>query len=138
MSIIMKRFIVSAVLTLGLAICTPIVMANQNQTATTAKNQQFDQRYAQWKTTQPTPKTNVSAKSDKNVVKTSNGSSSKVNLNTATVTELQQLSGVGEAKAKAIIAYRKKQGGFKNIEELKQVKGIGDALFQKNKARLAL
>lgn len=62
----------------------------------------------------------------------------KVNLNTATVLELQQLTGVGEAKAKAIIAYRKKQGGFNNIEELKQVKGIGDALFQKNKARLRL
>lgn len=132
----MKQFIVSTILTLGLAVCTPIAMANP--TATTAKNQQFDQRYAQWKSTQPVAKVGASNKSEQNVVKTSNISSAKVNLNTATVVELQQLSGIGEAKAKAIIAYRKKQGGFKNIEELKQVKGIGDALFQKNKARLAL
>lgn len=122
-------------MSLGLMFAVSIASANPTTQAIVAKNQQFDQRYAQWKMTQPEQK-NV------NQVKTSANTTvilaTKVNLNTATVLELQQLTGVGEAKAKAIIAYRKKQGGFNNIEELKQVKGIGDALFQKNKARLRL
>ena len=52
--------------------------------------------------------------------------------------QLQELSGIGLKKAEAIIAYRQKNGKFKNIEELQQVKGIGPALFAKNKDRLAL
>lgn len=62
----------------------------------------------------------------------------KVNLNTATAKELQQLNGIGASKAKAIINYRKKIGGFKTVEQLKDVKGIGEELFNKNKANLAL
>ncbi len=49
----------------------------------------------------------------------------KVNINTATVDELSALYGIGEGKAKAIIAYRNKNGTFKSIEELANVKGIG-------------
>ena len=48
-----------------------------------------------------------------------------VNLNTATEAELETLNGIGPAKAKAIIEYRKKQGGFKSIDELQNVDGIG-------------
>lgn len=131
----MKKILLLNSMSLGLMFAVSIASANPTTQAIVAKNQQFDQRYAQWKMTQPEQK-NV------NQVKTSANTTvilaTKVNLNTATVLELQQLTGVGEAKAKAIIAYRKKQGGFNNIEELKQVKGIGDALFQKNKARLRL
>ncbi len=50
-----------------------------------------------------------------------------VNVNTATPAELQLLPGVGEARASALIALRKQRGGFKSIDELKDVKGIGDA-----------
>ncbi len=53
----------------------------------------------------------------------------KVNLNTATESELDTLSGIGPATAKAIIAYRTKVGAFGSIEEVKEVKGIGDAKF---------
>ena len=60
-------------------------------------------------------------------------SQGKINLNTATVDELQQLNGIGLKKAQAIIDYRQKQGKFKNIEELNNVKGIGPKLFEKNK-----
>ncbi len=57
----------------------------------------------------------------------------KINLNTATKDELETLPGVGASKAEAIIQYREEIGVFKNIEELKEVSGIGDALFEKVK-----
>jgi len=49
----------------------------------------------------------------------------KVNLNTATQSELQTLNGVGEATASAIILYREENGMFKSVEDLVNVKGIG-------------
>lgn len=49
-----------------------------------------------------------------------------VNLNTATQVELESLKNIGPAKAQAIIDYRKKSGGFKTIEDLNNVPGIGD------------
>lgn len=61
-----------------------------------------------------------------------------VNLNTATLEELQDLTGVGESKAKAIIEYRESNGGFKNIEEIMQVSGIGEALYEKIKEHLTI
>lgn len=62
----------------------------------------------------------------------------KVSLNSATIEELMTLSGVGEAKAKSIIEYRNKNGGFKNIEDIKNVSGIGDAVFDKIKENITL
>ncbi|CAM3093667.1 helix-hairpin-helix domain-containing protein [Leuconostoc rapi] len=56
--------------------------------------------------------------------------SEKVNLNTATLTELQTLAGIGEKKAEQIISYREAHGGFKNIDEIKEVSGIGDKRFE--------
>ena len=56
-----------------------------------------------------------------------------ININTADVLELQKLDGIGEAKAKAIIAYRDSIGGFKTIEEIKNVSGIGESAFAKIK-----
>ncbi|MDD2409725.1 MAG: helix-hairpin-helix domain-containing protein [Bacilli bacterium] len=57
----------------------------------------------------------------------------KININTASITELQTLSGIGEAKANDIIKYRDEYGQFNNIEELKNISGIGDAIFEKIK-----
>jgi competence protein ComEA len=54
-----------------------------------------------------------------------------VNLNTATADELQLLPGIGAARAQAVIDLRKQRGGFKSIEELKDVKGIGDAALER-------
>jgi len=53
-----------------------------------------------------------------------------VNINTATQAELESLQGVGPVKARAIIDYRKKSGGFKSIDDLKNVDGIGDATLK--------
>ena len=67
----------------------------------------------------------------------SNSSSSnsleKINLNTATLEELQTLSGIGESKAQAIITYREEVGAFEKIEDLMKVSGIGEALYEKVK-----
>jgi competence protein ComEA len=56
-----------------------------------------------------------------------------VNLNSATQAELEKLPGVGPAMAKTIIEYRQKNGGFKKVEELMNVKGIGEKSFLKLK-----
>ena len=60
---------------------------------------------------------------------------SKVNINTASLEQLQTLPGVGESKAKSIIEYREKQK-FKTIEDIKNVTGIGDSLFAKIKENI--
>lgn len=54
----------------------------------------------------------------------------KVNINTAKQTELETLSGIGPSTALKIINYRKENGEFKNIEDLKNVPGIGDSKFE--------
>ncbi|NLY18368.1 MAG: ComEA family DNA-binding protein [Clostridiaceae bacterium] len=56
-----------------------------------------------------------------------------ININTADVEELKKLNGIGEVKAKAIIAYRESNGFFKSTEEIKNVKGIGEATYLKIK-----
>ena len=57
-----------------------------------------------------------------------------VNLNVATVADLQKLPGIGPALAARIIEYRQNNGGFKKIEELMNVQGIGEQSFLKLKA----
>jgi len=61
-----------------------------------------------------------------------------ISLNNASKEQLMTLPGIGESKANNIISYRDEIGSFKNIEELKNVKGIGDSIFEKIKANITI
>lgn len=56
-----------------------------------------------------------------------------ININTAPISELDKLEGIGEAKASAIVEYREKNGLFKSIDDIKNVSGISESLFEKIK-----
>lgn len=60
----------------------------------------------------------------------SNEVKKSVNINTANIAELQTLPGIGQATAEKIIEYRKKNGKFSKIEDIKNVRGIGEAKFE--------
>ncbi len=59
--------------------------------------------------------------------------SGKININTASLSELILLPGIGEKRAQQIIRYREKAGGFENEEDIMKVKGIGEGIFTKIK-----
>ena len=113
--------------------------------------QQFDQSYEKWKAQQQVRDQQLAKQPNNNyylsrptqqtssrqvAAKTVQGD--KISLNQANVQQLQSLNGVGEKKALAIVEYREKNGGFKTVDELMNVKGIGPKLVEKNKERLIL
>jgi comEA protein len=53
-----------------------------------------------------------------------------VNINTATPEQLELLPGIGESRARAVVAMRKQRGGFKSVDELTEVKGIGEIALE--------
>jgi len=62
-----------------------------------------------------------------------------VNLNSADAATLQSsLAGIGKAKAEAIVAYREANGNFASVDELLEVKGIGQALIERNREKLTV
>ena len=67
-----------------------------------------------------------------------NSDSNKININKATVEELDKLPGVGQATANKIINYREENGDFKSIEEVKNVNGIGNKKYEQIKNEITL
>lgn len=62
----------------------------------------------------------------------------KININTANVSELKQITGIGESTANKIIDYRENVGKFKKIEDIKEVKGIGESKFESLKNKIII
>ena len=114
-------------------------------------SQSFDQSYDKWKAQQQARDQQLAKQPNNNyylsrptqqagsrqvAAKTVQGD--KISLNQANVQQLQSLNGVGEKKALAIVEYREKNGGFKTVDEITNIKGIGPKLLEKNKSRLML
>lgn len=62
----------------------------------------------------------------------------KININSASKEELMTLSGIGEAKADAIIRYRDERGGFKSIEDIMEIEGIKEGVFRKIEKKITV
>lgn len=61
-----------------------------------------------------------------------------VNINTASLEELMTLAGIGETRAKAILEYRSQNGAFRSPEEITQIEGIGDKMYERIKGRIRI
>ncbi|WP_300386487.1 helix-hairpin-helix domain-containing protein [Clostridium sp.] len=81
---------------------------------------------------------NVNEVSGSNFINTTEEKSGKININTADLSKLKEIPGVGDVKAKSIIEYREKSGGFKSIEDIKNIDGIGEKTFEKIKDSISI
>jgi competence protein ComEA len=66
------------------------------------------------------------------------GDEKVVNINTASLEDLMTLPGIGKAYAERIVEYRQKNGPFKKVEDLLNVRGIGEKTFEKIRPRLTI
>ena len=82
---------------------------------------------------QPSLASEQAAKTASAAAATKASAATPVNLNSASVAQLQTLPGIGASTAQRIVEYRQKNGSFKKIEELMNVKGIGEKSFLKLK-----
>lgn len=81
---------------------------------------------------------NINEVSGSDFVNTTEEASGKININTADTSKLKEIPGVGDVKAKSIIDYREKNGGFKSIEDIKNIDGIGEKTFEKIKDSITI
>ena len=90
-------------------------------------------------TSQPIPSSTRTTPASRSPTPVHTNASESVNINQADAATLARvLTGIGEKKAQAIIDYRNTHGAFTTIEQLDQVKGIGPATIEKNRARIRL
>ena len=95
-----------------------------------------------------TPKLNCDTVCKKEVIEVNNciettkkvesNNNDLININIASIDELMSLTGIGESKAKSIIEYRSTNGKFNTIEDLKNISGIGEFLFEKIKDKITV
>lgn len=83
------------------------------------------------------PNINETEVQQENILSVSgNNNEDIININTASISELDTLPGIGASKAESIINYREENGKFKTIEEIKNVSGIGEGVFEKIKNKI--
>lgn len=80
----------------------------------------------------------IQEESGENIIVNLDNNSSKINVNNASETELQKISGVGPSLATRIVKYREENGKFKNIEDLKNVSGIGEKKYESIKEEVCI
>lgn len=80
----------------------------------------------------------ITQEAGENVLEDNNGKTNKVNINTASQTELETLSGIGPSTALKIINYREENGNFEKIEDIKNVPGIGESKFKSLKENICV
>lgn len=80
----------------------------------------------------------ITKEAGENVLEENNVKNSKVNINTASQTELETLSGIGPSTALKIINYREENGDFKKIDDIKNVPGIGESKFESLKENICV
>ena len=91
--------------------------------------------FAEEKATEQTAQPVVATQTETQVAPAA--ASDKLNINTATVNEIQKvLTGIGAKKAEAIVQYREKHGNFTSAEQLLEVQGIGKATLERNRDRI--
>lgn len=105
-----KQLIIVSIATLGLFFSAPLMASNQSHVNKTVGHSQ----------------------------QASSEAVSKVDVNTATVSQLASLKRIGAKKAAAIVAYRNAKGPFKSLDELSKVKGISTGIVNANKAVLVI
>lgn len=98
----------------AIAISSPVLAADDNASNNASDNQQQAMQLSD----------NSSTDANSNSSTTSTSTDAKVNLNTASAKDLMKVKGLNAAKARAIVAYRKKHGDFKTTEDLANVKGF--------------
>lgn len=105
-----------------------------NEVATTPATEQNAPVVAQ-----PAPATTVTTPTQVAPTQQVAANPNTLNINTASAAEIQdKLVGIGAKKAQAIVDYRTKNGAFINVEQLKEVSGIGEATLEKNRSRIVL
>lgn len=85
-------------------------------------------------------KENITAENGEGIINKEQGTSSQkqININKATKEQLCELQGIGESTADKIITYRKENGNFKQVEDIKNVPGIGDAKYENIKDKISV
>lgn len=109
---------------------------NSREDADTESKGQQSENYGLIRKSQSDQVMSVQTASGKEAAEADAQTEGKINLNTATAQELQTLSGIGESKASAIIAYRESHGSFGTPEEIMQITGIKEGLYNRIKDKI--